>query len=101
VAAGLPIRVGVIETERNAGHAPRAIEFLRTLGVNDFRVDRVRGVGRGDPVQLGGKEERYEELCGQCWRGRLCVTSGGDAFPCVFSRATWLGDVRCGLASIL
>jgi MoaA/NifB/PqqE/SkfB family radical SAM enzyme len=101
VAAGLPLRVGVIETERNAGHAPRAIEFLKTLGVNEFRVDRQRGVGRGDLVQLGGNEERYEELCGQCWRGRLCVTPGGDTFPCVFSRATRLGDVRCGLAGIL
>ena len=101
VAAGLPIRVGVIETERNTGHAPRAIDFLKGLGVREFRVDRKRGVGRGDLVQLGGQAERFEELCGHCWKGRLCVTSSGDAFPCVFSRATSLGDARCGLAGIL
>jgi MoaA/NifB/PqqE/SkfB family radical SAM enzyme len=101
VAAGLPLRVGVIETDRNAGHAPRAIDFLKTLGVHEVRVDRQRGVGRGDLVPLGSQEERFDQLCGQCWRGRLCVTSGGDVFPCVFSRATRLGDVRCGLAGIL
>src|SRR5208282_4017780 len=27
LAAGLPIRVGVVETDRNRGHAPRAIAF--------------------------------------------------------------------------
>jgi hypothetical protein len=74
---------------------------LKTLGVNEFRVDRQRGVGRSDVIHLGDKEERYEELCGQCWRDRLCVTSGGDVFPCVFSRATRLGDIRGGLAGIL
>jgi MoaA/NifB/PqqE/SkfB family radical SAM enzyme len=101
LAAGLPIRVGVIETERNVGHAPRTIEFLKTLGVHEVRIDRERGVGRSTLVQLGVEEERYEELCGQCWKGKLCVTSSGDVFPCVFSRATRLGDVRAGLLPIL
>jgi MoaA/NifB/PqqE/SkfB family radical SAM enzyme len=101
LAAGLPIRVGVIETEQNAGHAPRAIEFLKNLGVQEIRMDRERGVGRGKLVHLGGEGERYEELCGQCWKGRLCVTNSGEVFPCVFSRATRLGDVKAGILSIL
>jgi MoaA/NifB/PqqE/SkfB family radical SAM enzyme len=101
LAAGLPIRVGVIETERNAGHGPRAIEFLKTLGVQEVRLDRERGVGRGNLVRLDGEAERYEELCGQCWKGKLCVTSSGEVFPCVFSRATRLGDAKSGLLGIL
>jgi MoaA/NifB/PqqE/SkfB family radical SAM enzyme len=101
LATGLPIRVGVIETERNLGHGPRAIEFLETLGVREVRMDRERGVGRGKLIRLGGEGERYEELCGQCWKGRLCVTSTGEVFPCVFSRATRLGEVRSGLLGIL
>jgi MoaA/NifB/PqqE/SkfB family radical SAM enzyme len=101
LAAGLPIRVGVIETERNAGHGPRALEFLKSLGVREVRMDRERGVGRGKLIHLGGEGERYEELCGQCWKGKLCVTSGGEVFPCVFARATPLGDVHSGLAGIL
>jgi MoaA/NifB/PqqE/SkfB family radical SAM enzyme len=99
-AAGLPLRVGVIETERNVGHGPRAVAFLKSLGVRNVRRDRERGVGRGKPVRLGGEGERYEELCGQCWKGMLCVTSGGDVYPCVFSRATRLGDVRSGLSGV-
>jgi MoaA/NifB/PqqE/SkfB family radical SAM enzyme len=101
VAAGLPIRVGVIETEQNQGHGPRAIAYLKTLGVAEVRMDRERGVGRGKRVRLGREGERYEELCGQCWKGKLCVTSSGDVFPCVFSRATRLGEVKSGLLAVL
>ena len=101
LAAGLPIRVGVIETEHNPGHAPRVVEFLKGLGVHNVRTDRERGVGRGQLLRLGGEAERFEELCGQCWKGKLCVTSSGAAFPCVFARATDLGDVRSGLSGVL
>jgi MoaA/NifB/PqqE/SkfB family radical SAM enzyme len=101
LAAGLPIRVGVIETERNRDHGPRAVAFLKTLGVQNIGMDRERGVGRGELLHLGAKGERYEELCGHCWKGKLCVTNSGEAFPCVFARATNLGDVRSGLSGIL
>jgi MoaA/NifB/PqqE/SkfB family radical SAM enzyme len=101
LAAGLSIRVGVIETERNRGHAPRAVAFLKTMGIEDIGIDRQRAVGRGELVPLGGEGERYEELCGRCWKGRLCVTPSGEVFPCVFSRATRLGDVKAGLRGIL
>ena len=101
LAAGLPIRVGVIETDANVGHGPRAIEFIKSLGVQNFGTDRERGIGRGKLVRLSGEEERYDELCGQCWKGRLCVTSSGEVFPCVFSRATRLGDAKSGLTGIL
>ncbi len=101
LAAGLPIRVGVIETDKNSGHGQRAIEFVKALGVENVGIDRERGVGRGKLVQLQEEGERYDELCGQCWKGRLCVTSTGEVFPCVFSRATHLGDARSGLKSIL
>jgi MoaA/NifB/PqqE/SkfB family radical SAM enzyme len=110
LAAGLPVRVGVVETDRNPGHAPRAVAFLKTLGVKNIRTERMRGVGRGELVHLGMRErvpeecapkERYEELCGQCWKGKLCVTSSGSVFPCPLSRATDLGDVKSGLSAIL
>jgi hypothetical protein len=101
LSAGLPLRVGVIETERNAGHGQRAIDFVRSLGVEDVGMDHERGVGRGGRLQPSGGEERYDQLCGQCWNGKLCVTPSGECFPCVFSRATHLGDARCGLGTIL
>jgi MoaA/NifB/PqqE/SkfB family radical SAM enzyme len=101
LAAGLALRVAVIETDRNLGHGPRAREFLKTLGVQNIGTDRERGVGRGDRDQQDCEGEHFEELCGQCWKGRLCVTSTGEVFPCVFSRATPLGDVKSGLMGIL
>jgi MoaA/NifB/PqqE/SkfB family radical SAM enzyme len=101
LAAGLPIRVGVIETARNPGHGARALELLKTLGVQNARIDRERGVGRGKLQHLACEGERYEELCGECWKDKLCVTSGGEVFPCVFARATRLGDVRPGLSGVL
>ena len=50
---------------------------------------------------LGGQHERYSELCGECWKGKLCVTSNADVYPCVFSRATRLGDAKAGLWALL
>jgi sulfatase maturation enzyme AslB (radical SAM superfamily) len=101
LAAGLPIRVGVVETDRNRGHAPRAIAFLKTLGVRKIQRERMRGIGRGQLVPLATPGERYEELCGQCWKGKLCVTSSRAVFPCPLSRATNLGDATLGLLGIL
>jgi MoaA/NifB/PqqE/SkfB family radical SAM enzyme len=101
LAAGLPLRVGVVETDRNPGHTPRAIAFLQTLGVQNICQERMRGIGRGQLVRLGTPGERYDELCGQCWKGKLCVTSSGAVFPCPLSRATDLGDVKSGLSAIL
>jgi hypothetical protein len=40
-------------------------------------------------------------LCGKCWRGRLCVTSSGDIFPCIMARSTSVGSVALPLRSVL
>ena len=101
LAGRVPIRVGVVETDRNRGHAPRAVAFLRTLGVQNIRQERMRGIGRGERIRLGTPGERYDELCGQCWNGKLCVTSSGATFPCPLSRKTDLGDVKSSLSGIL
>ena len=65
--------------------------------------DQERSVGRGrtDGAAAEPDGERYEQLCGQCWKGKLCVTPSGESFPCVFSHATHLGDARQGLATLL
>lgn len=101
VDAGLSLRAGLIEMEENAGHFERTSKFLQELGVSSIGNDRRRGVGRGDMLDIGERRERFEELCGHCWEGKLCVTPSGESFPCVFSRATPLGDARSGLTAIL
>jgi len=101
IAAGLPIRVGVIETPRNQGHGERVVAFLKGLGVEKVGLDRQREVGRASLVSLSSDQEPYSELCGQCWKGKLCVTPSGMAYPCVFARFCPVGDARKGLGNIV
>ncbi len=99
VTAGIAVRAGIIEMPENLGHAARAREFLQRLGVTDIGVDFQRGVGRG-----GVKEcisDPMAELCGQCWKGSLCVTASGAAYPCVFSRFVQLQSPKHGLGAII
>jgi len=46
LAAGIPVRVGVVEIKSHPGHAPRAVEFLRNLGVQQIHMDRERRPSR-------------------------------------------------------
>jgi MoaA/NifB/PqqE/SkfB family radical SAM enzyme len=101
IAANLPLRVGFIEMAENTGEVDRSREFLRSMGVTNISSDRLRGIGRGDRVPRVVDGEHFEELCGKCGQGKLCITSSGAVFPCVFSRATRVGDAKGSLASIL
>lgn len=99
LAAGLIIRVGIIEMEENAGHVDRAKRFLETLGIEEIKVDFKRGVGRSaTPVY---SLDPMSQLCGECWKGKLCVTSTGRVYPCVFSRFADVGSAKAGISQIL
>ena len=97
--SGIELRTELVEMPENQGHLGGARAFLTSLGVKRGGSDRLRGVGRGK--RPGFRNEKMEELCGKCSDGRLCVTSSGDVFPCVFSRFCKLGDARNGLAAIV
>lgn len=99
VAAGLHVRAGIIETKENVGHGQRAWLFLNDLGVSDIKIDFQRGVGRG--AQRLYSPEPMSQLCGECWKGKLCVTPSGQAYPCVFSRFAQVGAVRNGIRQII
>ncbi len=102
LAAGLEVRIGIVELEANRGHCDAAVLFVQELGVREIRVDRLREVGRGEgATALDEGGERFSELCGHCWEGKLCVTSSGETYPCVFSRRTQLGNAKVGLGTIL
>lgn len=97
--ANIELRAGLIETRKNLGHAPRARTFLAELGVERVDFDRERGIGRGS---TGCETNLYAELCGECSKGKLCVTADGGSYPCVFSRFAPLGDIRrVGLEQIM
>lgn len=99
VDAGISVRVGIIETVANAGQVDRAKVFLESIGVTEIRLDAQRQVGRG--TQSLKIQNPLAELCGECAKGKLCVTASRQIFPCVFSRFVNLGDVDTGIASIL
>ncbi len=99
VATGVPLRVGIIETSLNVGHADSAQSLLQDLGVLEIRVDVQRGIGRGAlHLQI---QDPMAELCGQCSNGKLCINAFGDVYPCVFARFAHLGSIDQGLTTIL
>src|SRR5688572_27969070 len=70
LAAGVPVRIGVIETAENRHHVEHAIAFLKRLGVSDIGVDAERGIGRGrgqtaDTAAITAGED-LPQLCGRC-----------------------------------
>ncbi len=90
IKMGLPLRAGLIEMRTD-----QAIEeaelFLQDLGVQHIKIDRVRSVGRGETyIQV---DDPRQALCGQCSRGKACITPNGDVYPCVFSRWLLQGNV--------
>jgi len=100
VQRGFSIRVGVIVMASTEGiDVEKAKELLRGIGATDINVDRVRGIGRGLRQKPNG--DPYQELCGSCWKGKLCIDPDGNAYPCVFSSFCRLGNAKNGLRHIL
>jgi radical SAM protein with 4Fe4S-binding SPASM domain len=96
---GLKIRVGVIEMEENENQTSNTVNYLKSLGIKNIRIDGKREIGRG---RENGKDTNpMSQLCGACWKGKLAVDASGNIFPCVFSRANIIGSVEEGLINIL
>jgi len=92
VDAGLPVRASIIQMNANA-HDVRDTELmLREAGVAHIHVDRLRGLGRG--AQERSEQPPLKELCGRCGDGKVCVSSTGHIFPCVFARFAALGHIK-------
>jgi MoaA/NifB/PqqE/SkfB family radical SAM enzyme len=100
--AGLSLRVGLVLMDNNARDREATMAFLQSRGVHHIGEDRLRHVGRGGVVHLTTKADPYAQLCGHCWKGRVCVTASGNAYPCVFSRTFLLGNLlQASLAEIV
>ncbi|THD79416.1 MAG: radical SAM protein [Phenylobacterium sp.] len=94
VDAGLGVRAGIIEMESNAHDVGPAERALREAGVTAIHVDRLRGLGRGADERPAASQ--MGELCGRCGAGKVCVSSSGEIYPCVFARFAPLGRVADG-----
>jgi MoaA/NifB/PqqE/SkfB family radical SAM enzyme len=87
VSNQIPLRAGIILMPGNSDGFERTRDFLFSMGVTNCGSDSVRAFGRASDVQPMG-DKYFDELCGRCGSDRVCVTSSGDIFPCVMSRAT-------------
>ena len=102
LAAGLRVRVGIIQISQTDEEIELTLELLKLRGVTNVGFDRMRHIGRADndgaytpPLkQLG-------ELCGQCSNGKLVVTTTGQTYPCIMARAWPLGSIENGLKSVI
>ncbi len=90
---GVPIRVGFVEMAENRGQFEDCKRALAAIGIADVGRDMVRSVGRGASLQADRSVDAFAGLCGQCWKGSLCVAPIGDAFPCVLARRHRVGNV--------
>ena len=99
IELGLKTRIGIVEMEANKEHIDNTKTFLINLGASNISVDRVRGIGRGNGFVKN--ENKYSELCGACWNGKLSVDANGNIYPCVFSRFHKVGTVSDGISNIL
>ncbi|WP_414011582.1 radical SAM/SPASM domain-containing protein [Limnobacter sp.] len=91
-AAGIPVRIGYIEMPRNAGDFSATSQALQRIGILKVRSDKVRPFGRARQDDTQPQSASYTGLCGQCGRGRLCLTNDGSIFPCIMSRSFKLGS---------
>lgn len=101
--ADVPVRIGFIEMEENEGRFEATKALLKELGIERVAHDHVRGFGRGaESKAADAPGSQFGDLCGQCWKGSVCVTATGDAFPCIMSRAFKVGNVlEQGLVSVV
>lgn len=97
VKQGLIIRIEIIEMGQNSSTVDDTARFFKSLGVTAIGVDHVRAIGRA----ANGVQSQMDELCGNCWKGKLCVASTGQIFPCVFSRFYPVGSVERGIGAAI
>ncbi len=98
----LKVRVGVISMEQNRGHATPTHEFLVGLGLAEdaIRFDRMREVGRGNPMPQeaveapNGRAGGVESPGARDFGGSAAVAYDGRVYPCIFSRHLPLGSIR-------
>ncbi len=92
--SGLPVSANIIEMDVNSDGVPETERMLREMGARNVHVDRLRGLGRGADERPA--QPRLRELCGRCGDRKVCVSSGGAIFPCVFARFADLGSMKSG-----
>lgn len=99
VELSIPVRVGVIEIDADSQEVEATLEYLREIGIENPSADRMRNFGRASLIVP--TEDKYNELCGACWKGQLTIDPAGMVYPCVFSKFHPVGHIQEGLEALL
>lgn len=95
VSEGLNVQVSITRIA-DQNEIDAATSMVRRMGVTVVSCDRLRPFGRGGNSSAS---QDLNELCGSCWKGKLCVSASGSIHPCVFSRFQKVGSVSEGIAA--
>jgi MoaA/NifB/PqqE/SkfB family radical SAM enzyme len=89
--AGFPLRACLVRNDATEARLEETQEYLRNLGVTHLQLDKTRKIGRA--ANQKDDSLQRQELCGSCWKNKLCVTSSGNVHPCIMSRMIDVGSV--------
>jgi MoaA/NifB/PqqE/SkfB family radical SAM enzyme len=91
IAIGIETRAGIIKIDQSEETIERTRKFLTDIGVARVGTSETRAFGRGENIL--SKKAQLSNLCGNCWRGKLCIAPDGVAYPCVMARHWPVGNV--------
>jgi len=95
--AGLNIRAGVVLMDSNIHCAENMPAFLKQeLDIEPDRItfDAVNQVGRGRRLEMiSDITPSHRPSAGKHRKGKLCIASNGDVYPCIFARSFKLGNI--------
>lgn len=107
VELGCKVRVSMIIMKQNQDYLEETLDFIRDLGVNQYRTDYMRPVGKGAANRHFAAQEwntkpilttnilsfHHNHLFSPCWGHKLAIKSDGTVLPCVLARNIVLGNV--------
>lgn len=112
--AGIPVRVGFVAMYQNEETIGKTAEMFKDLGLRRYKPDVIRPSGGGKDLSLQPNldtqkayglqmrpnfrvdQRMYDrhKKSNPCLSGKLAVSYSGNVFPCIFSRAFPVGNIR-------
>lgn len=98
LGSNLSVRVSITVMDTNAEYVMQTREMLKQIGVQSTCIDHVRRIGGG--LNFENSQPPLQEACSQCYKNKLCISSTGHVYTCVFDRLRHIGNAQSGLANI-
>ncbi|MEQ9186336.1 MAG: radical SAM protein [Cryomorphaceae bacterium] len=100
----VPLRIEITDLGLPNQDIAGTLNFLHHLGISraNVKVNRLQSNGRARSIGVP-EGALKDDLCGQCWKGKLCFTNTGTVFPCIMARSYPVGNALQdgGLSALL